>query len=412
MTTALTVWRPDPGSPSGIAPDEALPRLSAEEAGRVADYLDAGAVVARTTARKSDPWSGSDAAQVPLTQRTDGVWRWDDAVTYYVRRYGLSPGAEFVAYVRDRRFDVPVLTGAQVSAVIDEVFGVPGEALTRVVRADGSQLLPSEYFCTYRGQNFRFTLLGSGDNKQVRLSVRSGEAVPDDFEHAPSTAQEIAFKPVPPAETEGFLRVITSCLYKGAWFSVRSINGPGLGVHLGGGRQLKNAAPQQPTPSFGEWHLFPNVEVLGQGDIWADIDVVEAARVTMAVIPYHLVAGRLAPVRDVTGAGYAVPAADEIFYFPSPLDSPYLPPGDALAVVRAADPAYRAGEPERLRDGWRVPSEADANLYYVADDGEIVAAPAEMPAELVSSRLSAEFRGRHPVVDPPPANDSGTDIFA
>jgi len=130
VTRALTVWRPDPTSPSGAVPDETLPRLSAQDAVRVADYLDAGAVVAHTTARIPDPWSGSDAAQVPLTQRTDGVWRWDDAVSYYVRVYGLSPAAEFLAHVREHGFTPPEVSSAQVSAVIDEVFGAAGDQYT------------------------------------------------------------------------------------------------------------------------------------------------------------------------------------------------------------------------------------------------------------------------------------------
>lgn len=79
---------------------------------------------------KDDPWSGSDAAQVPLTQRTDGVWRWDDAVSYYVRVYGLSPGAEFLAHVREHGFTPPEVSSAQVSAVIDEVFGAAGDQYT------------------------------------------------------------------------------------------------------------------------------------------------------------------------------------------------------------------------------------------------------------------------------------------
>jgi hypothetical protein len=411
VTRALTVWRSDPGSATGIAPDESLPRLSADDAARVADYLDSGAVVARTTSRRPDPWSGSDAAQVPLTQRTDGVWRWDDAVSYYVRRYGLSPGDEFLAYARDRRFDVPVLTRAQVSAVIDEVFGAPGESPSNHVRLDGSQLLSTESYCAYGGQNFRYTLIGAGDHQQVRLSVRPGEPVPDGFAQASGPAQETAFKAVSPAEIDGFFRVLTSCSYKGSAASIRRIDGSRLVLHLGGGRRVDVTAPKPPQPTFHEWGLFANAEILGQGDIWVDIDIAEAARVTMAVVPCHLVSGRVVPVRDVTGYGYAVPTPEEIFYFRSPAESPYLPPADAVAAVGAADPSYVAGAPERLRDGWRVPTSGAADVYFVADDGVIVAAPADMAVELVSSRLSAEFRIRHPFVDPPPADDSGDDIF-
>ena len=415
VTRALTVWRADPGSQVGLAPDDTLPRLSAEDAARVADYLDAGAVVARTTARRSDPWSDSDTARVPLTQRTDGVWRWDDAVSYYVRRYGLSPGAEFMAYVRDRAFVPPIVSSAQVGAVIDEVFGAAGAVPTREILLDGSRLLPTDSFCSYRGQNFRYTFVGRGDDRRVRLSVRPGEPIPEGFEQSATPAQEIAYKPVDPAEIDTFSRVVSSCLYKGGWFSVVTIDGPVFGIHLGGGRQGGDAAADPVSPTFTEWGLLPNVEVLGQGDIWARVDVFEAARVTMAVIPHHLVSGRVVPVRDVTGHGYAVPTADEIFYFPSPADSPYLPPAEAAAVIRAHDPQYPFDEaaPQRLRDGWRLnPVERVSNIYHVADDGVVFVASADVAVEQADSRLSADFRSRHPVVDPPPAHDSGTEVFA
>lgn len=124
-TKALSVWRPDPGSTTGVAPDESLPRLSALDAARVADYLDAGAVTARTTARMPDPWSGDATAGVPMTQRTDGIWRWNDAVSYYVRHYHLNPGTQFLDYLRERDFASRFITAAQISAVADEVFGAP-----------------------------------------------------------------------------------------------------------------------------------------------------------------------------------------------------------------------------------------------------------------------------------------------
>lgn len=65
---------------------------------------------------------------VGLTKRTDGVWRWDDAVSHYVRRYGLSPGADFLAYLQDRDYQVPQVSAAEVSAVIDEIVGAPDAA--------------------------------------------------------------------------------------------------------------------------------------------------------------------------------------------------------------------------------------------------------------------------------------------
>ncbi|WP_246398100.1 hypothetical protein [Mycobacterium vicinigordonae] len=417
-TRALSIWRPEPGSASGVAPDESLPRLSAHDAQRVAAYLDAGAVVARTTARMPDPWSGDNTARVPLSQRTDGVWRWDDAISYYVRHYHLSPGPQFLDYLRERDFAPQPITAAQVSAVADEVFGnLATPAPQHLLRLDGTQLLPCDTYCTYQGQAFRCDVNAS----RVKLIVSPGQVIPAGFQAKDarrSFVQSIAYKAVPASEIEAFYEVITTCWYKGDPYSIRRIDGPSLRLSIGGGRRVKRTVPEPPSPSRDEWGHFPNAEVLGIGEIWATIDILEAARLTMAIVPYHLVDGYLKPVRDVTGAGYSVPTADEIFYFPSPAESPYLPPAQALATLRdylaVHDPSYPTADlhPNRLRDGWQITTTHPVDtLYYIADDNHILAAPTTTPTPQVSSQLSAQFRQRHPAVDPPPVHDTGTDIF-
>lgn len=412
----VSVWRADPGSESGAAPDESLPRLSNEDAARVADYLDAGAVVARTTARIADVWSDDSAACVPLTQRTDGVWRWDDAVSYFVRHYNLSPGTEFLDYLRERDFTLPPITAAQVAAVTDEVFGARGAPTPdRPVRLDGTQLLPCEYYCVYQGRVFLYAHVR--DETQIELQALPGQAPPDGFRPA-QARPGIAYKVVLKSEVSAYYKVITACQYKGDPYSIRRIDGPRLWLTLGGGRRVKRTVPEPPSPTLDELGDFPNAEVIGPSEAWATIDILEAARVTMAIVPYHLVDDYLKPVRDLTGAGYSVPAAEDIFYYPSPVDSPYLPPAQAVAAVgeylAAHDPTYPADalSPVRLRDGWEMTTtHAVDTVYCVADDNHVVYAPAAMPVAQVSNRLSAEFRQRHPVVDPPPAHDTGTDIF-
>lgn len=417
VSQVLSVWRPDPGSADGVAPDESLPRLSAESAARVADYLDAGAVVARTTMRLPDAWSGSSRPVVGLTKRTDGRWRWDDAVAYYVRRYGLSPGGEFLRYLQDRDYQVPQVSAAEVSAVIDEIFGaadaVPED---HEIRVDGSQLLQSAYYARYEGRVFRCEF----ELSDVVLKVEPGQVIPDGFEarqHRESRDRSIAVKRVPVTDVEAIRRVITTCQYKGTPFSIRRIDGPRFVVSIGGGRRIK-PSQEPPRPSMDEWGQFPNVEVLGLDDLWADLDVVEAAQVTMAVVPYQLVDGRLRPVHDPTGYAVAVPAADEIFYFPSPESSPFLPQAEAVAAFRAYldqhNPAYPAAAvtPLRLRDGWLMnPSASVQKVYCVADDAVVLAASAAAPVNQVSSHLSAQFHQRHPIAEAAPADDSGTEYF-
>ena len=417
MTKALSVSRPDPGAPDGVSPDASLPRLSREDAARVADYLDAGAVVARTTARAIDPWLDPPVAKVPLTKRTDGTWRWDDEVSYYVRNYGLSPGAEFLAYLNQRNFTLPTVSPEQVSAVIDELFGNPTQTPQPRLTLDGAQLLSCGYYCIHQGRVFHCRKSG----QQFRLSVDPGESIPEGFEPKDDRnagPPAIAYKTVPATDITAFYRAITTCWYKGAPFSVRAIIGTRFYLSIGGGRREKFVSPEPPRPTRDEWGQFPNAEVLGIGEIDVDIDIIEAARLTMAVVPYHLLDNRLRPVNDPSGYGYPVPKADEIFYFPSPQDSPFLPGNDAVTTITAHlaahDPGYPTTglTPERLRDGWRLnPTTETPTIYYITDDSHIITAPATAPTTHIASQMSAQFRNRHPIENPPPAHDTGTDIF-
>lgn len=256
---------------------------------------------------------------------------------------------------------------------------------------------------------------------RIKLIVSPGEEIPAGFQSKDartSFVQSIAYLPVPAAEITGLYKVITTCWYKGDPYSIRRIDGPSLRMSLGGGRRVEHSTPEPAHPTRDELGNFPNVEVLGPGDIWATIDIVEAARLTMAIVPYHLVDGRMKPVRDLTGAGYAVPTADEIFYFPSPADSPYLPPAQALATavdsLGSHDLGYPTDDlhPARLRDGWQLTTSHPVDsLYYVTDDNQVISAPATTPTAQVDSQLSAQFRQRHPAVDPPPRHDTGTETF-
>ena len=417
VSRVLSVWRPDPSAADGVAPDESLPRLSAELAVRVADYLDAGALVARTTVRRQDPWSDSSSPVVGLTKRTDGAWRWDDAVSYYVRHYGLNPGTEFVTDVQDRHFQMPQLTADQVSAVIDEVFGGAGSGLAdQEIALDGSQLLASSYFARYQGRVFRC----ESALPDLVLLVEPGHVIPDGFEaqdRRESSDRSVAAKRIPASAVESLQRVITTCVYKGTPFSIRRIDGPRFVTSVGGGRRIK-PSQEQPRPSLDQWSQFPNAEMLGRDGLWVEVDVVEAAQVTMAIVPYHVRDGRLWPVHDPSGYGVAVPAAEQICYFPSPSHSPFLPPDQArqtfIAHVAQHDPAYRAGDvsPQRLRDGWLMnPSTAVPAIYCVADDAVVLAASAAASLEQISGHLSAQFHHRHPITDPAPAHDSGTEYF-
>jgi hypothetical protein len=44
-------------------------------------------------------------AVVPMNFRTDGHWVWADAVAYYLRTYGLAPGADLLEHIRARQYE-------------------------------------------------------------------------------------------------------------------------------------------------------------------------------------------------------------------------------------------------------------------------------------------------------------------
>lgn len=90
-------------------------RLPEDEAARIGEYLEAGAVVMRTTALGVDILK-DDEKVVPMTIRTDGEFVWTGPVTYYVQTYGVSPDADFLAHVRARDYEVRVPTDEEIQA--------------------------------------------------------------------------------------------------------------------------------------------------------------------------------------------------------------------------------------------------------------------------------------------------------
>jgi hypothetical protein len=97
-------WDPRASDLSGPPVEDRFPPLSDDEADRLVTYLNAGVIVLHTTAMLPDPLSGSSIPQVRISQRTDGVWAWDDSVAYFAKKYRISPGIEFLGYLRSRNF--------------------------------------------------------------------------------------------------------------------------------------------------------------------------------------------------------------------------------------------------------------------------------------------------------------------
>jgi hypothetical protein len=99
--------------------DEAGPRMSPEhpsidepEAERLVAYLRDGEPLLLTTGRMDDVVDRTRVDAVPMSFRTDGVWIWSDASTYYLEQYRLSPDPRLVDHARGRNYQSPDVDGA------------------------------------------------------------------------------------------------------------------------------------------------------------------------------------------------------------------------------------------------------------------------------------------------------------
>ncbi|MET9325741.1 hypothetical protein [Tsukamurella sp. NPDC003166] len=405
-TIPLTVWRPDRRDPTGGVPDDLCARLSAEDARQLADYLDGGALVAAARGFLPDPWSGSDRGVVPINKRTDGQFTWDDAITYYVRRYRLNPGSAILAQARARGFVTPDVPKERVSHIIDQLFsGAPGGGSVREwgVRLDGSQVLPGDVYCVYRGRVYRFgpDASAAGDYSSVRITALPGSVIPDGFvevDEYDAAKQTSAYGIVPMAEITGIHLVATACRYKGAKATVSRIDGNRWEL------QLDGPDGDGPAPSDADWKIFPRVDASRAPRYFARVDPDEVARVTVVVLACRLVYGRLVTEREALGSS----AGDRAYGIPSPSDSPFLPPRVAVKAfsrrIAAIDPNFPKFEINlhRLKHAWRIAvSDPTFAGYYVDDDGEVYQMDPGVPPEQVDVPLTAEYLGRHPAIDPP-----------
>lgn len=99
LSVARVFDRVDPDG--GPQFDRDHPRLTDQgEFQRVLDYLRAGEVLLSTGATMDDVVQRERGQVVPTSYRTDGVWLWPDAVTYYLQEHGLAPDERFLAHIR------------------------------------------------------------------------------------------------------------------------------------------------------------------------------------------------------------------------------------------------------------------------------------------------------------------------
>ncbi|MEV6367869.1 hypothetical protein AB0L86_13350 [Micromonospora musae] len=95
----------EPGVGPGFEPDH--PELDESEAERVARYLDEGVPLLITPDLAPDVVDPARQPVVPTAFRTDGRWIWSDAVSYYLRGYGLAPDPALLADIRQSGYQPP-----------------------------------------------------------------------------------------------------------------------------------------------------------------------------------------------------------------------------------------------------------------------------------------------------------------
>jgi hypothetical protein len=68
---------------------------------RLATYLERGRMVLRVAGRAPDPLAPAAGRIVPLHYRTDGVWVWQEALAYYVRKRGVAPELALLCHIEE-----------------------------------------------------------------------------------------------------------------------------------------------------------------------------------------------------------------------------------------------------------------------------------------------------------------------
>jgi len=110
------VWTRSPAGPA-IAEDH--PRLTEQDAARVLGYLTSATMVVAVRGLPAVDWFDPGAGpQVGASTYTDGQWFWSAALIYYVRKYHLSPGQEFLDHAASCEYVPAVPTDAQVEQLL------------------------------------------------------------------------------------------------------------------------------------------------------------------------------------------------------------------------------------------------------------------------------------------------------
>jgi len=118
LTNVYDTWTDEHGPDF----DAAHPRLDGDERDRVLAYLDGGTPLLSAPEYTDDVLSPDRQAVVPTVCRTDGLWIWTDAVSYYLREHGLEPDWELLFHIRAAGYTLPVVDAVAVHRALSVLY--------------------------------------------------------------------------------------------------------------------------------------------------------------------------------------------------------------------------------------------------------------------------------------------------
>lgn len=124
----------EPGVGPGFEPDH--PELDEPEVDQVARYLDEGVPLLITPDLAPDVVDPTREPAVPTAFRTDGRWIWSDAVSYYLRGYGLAPDPALLAEIRQHAYRSPEVDAVALHRALSVLYASAAGGVDAVEESD------------------------------------------------------------------------------------------------------------------------------------------------------------------------------------------------------------------------------------------------------------------------------------
>ncbi len=246
--------------------------------------------------------------------------------------------------------------------------------------------------------------LSESQGDTLTLIVYPGDVVLEGFSES-SKFWAVAEKAVPLSEVSALCWVASYCTWKNKVWSIDFIDRVEDIVRLQFTARLPDGefVESQPVPPLDDFMAWPGVEAIDRE--WTSVLVrpAEMARVQMEFEPFGVPVLPIVRLPEFSRNAVMVDSLPE---------SPWLPPDEAIAIVRQRISGEDMGgypvellQADRLRDGWRVwapppPVEDPRDIrlgwavWYVADDGLMWASSTSTPVEQAQTRMTNQLFAR------------------